>query len=158
MGPIADPCGHPLVVSFQSLLIFPSLTLFFLCSKYDFTSLKEPSERPQDSSFFSRRLGTIESKALLISVERMAVISLLTRANFQSTMSLNSVVSVLFCFLYADKQGLNLLSNEYVACLLSSFSNTLSTALRSVIDYEDKTPLVGNVRPAQPINFRDVSS
>jgi len=29
-------------------------------------------------------------------------------------------------------------------------------ALRSVIDYEDKQPLVGNVRPAQPINFRDV--
>ena len=31
-------------------------------------------------------------------------------------------------------------------------------ALRSVLDYEDKTPLVRNVRPAQPINFRDVST
>jgi len=29
-------------------------------------------------------------------------------------------------------------------------------ALRSVVDYEDKKPLVGNVRPAQPLNFRDV--
>ena len=75
----------------------------------------------------------MESKALLMSVERMAVISFLSRANFQSSMSLSSVVSVLFCFLYAVKHGLTLLLNECVACLLSSFSNTLSTALRTVI-------------------------
>ena len=75
----------------------------------------------------------MESKALLMSVERMAVISFLSKANFQSSMSLSSVVSVLFCFLYAVKHGLSLLSNECVACLLSFVSNTLSTALRTFI-------------------------
>ena len=78
----------------------------------------------------------MESKASLMSVERMAVISFLSRANFLSSMSLCSVVSVLFCFLYAVKHGLTLLSNECVSCLLSSFSNTLFTALRTVIDLQ----------------------
>jgi len=36
------------------------------------------------------------------------------------------------------------------------FSKKQLAALRSVIDYEDKKPLVGNVRTAQPINFRDI--
>ena len=43
-------------------------------------------------------------KALVMFVEKMVVISSLSRANFQSSMTLNSVVSVLFCFLYAVKQ------------------------------------------------------
>ena len=133
MGPKADPCGHPLVVSFHSLLMLPSFTLFCRSSKYEAISLREPLDRPYDSSFLSRRLGTMESKALLMSVESIAVISPLSKANFQSSISLSSVVSVLLCFLYAVKHGLSLLSNESVTCLLSSPPNTLSTALRTVI-------------------------
>ena len=60
-------------------------------------------------------------KALVMFVEKMVVISSLSRANFQSSMTLNSVVSVLFCFLYAVKHGRGLLPNECVACLLRSF-------------------------------------
>ena len=130
---IPNPCGHPLVVSFHSLLLFRSFTLFCLFSKYEVISLREPSDRPYDSSFLSRRLGTMESKELLMSVGSIAVISPLSKANFQSSISLGSVVSVLLYFLYTVKHGLSLLSNESVTCLLSSFSNTLSTALRTVI-------------------------
>ena len=70
----------------------------------------------------------MKSNALLMSVDRMAVISLLSRANFQSSMSPKIVVSVLFYFLYAGKLGLSLFSNEFVTCLQSTFSNILSTA------------------------------
>ena len=66
-------------------------------------------------------------------VAGMAVISLLSRANFQSSVSFRCVVSVLFCFFYAVEQGLSLLSNAFVICVRSSFSTALSTALRTVI-------------------------
>ena len=49
MGSNADPCGHPFAVSFHSLLISPSFTLFCLCSKYEVINFREPSERPYDA-------------------------------------------------------------------------------------------------------------
>ena len=104
-GPNEDPWGQPRDILDHSLLILPSFTRLYLSFRNDRIRSNDWLVNPYALSFLMTKLWHRESKALLMSVDRMVTSSFLSIACFQSSVSLTSVVSQLWFFLYAVNLG-----------------------------------------------------
>ena len=99
-GPNEDPWEQPRDILDHSLLIVPSFTRLYLSFRNDRIRSNDWLVNPYALSFLMTKLWHRESKALLMSVDRMVTNSFLSIACFQSSVSLTSVVSQLWFFLY----------------------------------------------------------
>ena len=102
---------NPLLISFQLLVAVPTRDLFFLPSKKDFIKFRALSQKPYAFSLAMCNIGCTESKALLMSVDKMATVSPTSLPYFQSSTSRIKVVSQLYRFGYADIELSNIVSN-----------------------------------------------
>ena len=103
--PNEDPWGQPRDILDHSLVIVPSFTWLYLLFRNDRIRSTDWLVKPYALSFLMTKLWHRESKALLMSVDRMVTNSFLSIACFQSSVSLTSVVSKVQFFLYAVNLG-----------------------------------------------------
>ena len=101
VGPNEDLWGQPHDLLDHSLLIVPSFTRLYLSFRNDRIRSTDWLVNLYALSFLMTKLWHRESKALLMSVDRIVTKSFLSIACFQSSISLTSVVSPLWFFLYA---------------------------------------------------------
>lgn len=129
MGPNDDPCGHPLLVLTQELVVLPTQVVFSCPEKYDHIKAKALSDSPYSFNLPSKRLGWRESNAFDISVERIPTIYPPSTLCFQSSSRWIRVVSQLYCLWQADWKGSRMSLPGPLSWMVSNFSKILPTAL-----------------------------